>query len=268
MKAVIFDGSAVDDLAGRRIRRLLTDHLSAKGAVTEVWTIRDLKITPCAGDFFCWIRTPGQCIFDDDNRRLAAAVVNSDLLIYLTPVTFGGYSACLKRAVDHLIQNVLPFFIKLEGETHHQKRYTAYPDFLAIGWLDQPEPDAEACFRNLVRRNAINMHARRFCGGIVLAGQPDEAIATAIGDWLNWPSPATEPAGSAPIGYPAAESLFRPVRQAVLLVGSPKLRQSTSHALGRYLLDQFDPAAVSANTFFLPAINHSPEKMAAMFQAV
>ena len=45
-----------------------------------------------------------------------------DLVIYLTPVTFGGYSSELKRMVDHQIQNISPFFTSVQGEIHHQRR--------------------------------------------------------------------------------------------------------------------------------------------------
>ncbi|MCK4899409.1 MAG: hypothetical protein KAS38_11555 [Anaerolineales bacterium] len=62
-----------------------------------------------------------------------------DLMVYLTPITFGGYSSALKRMVDHQIQNVLPFFARVSSETHHRKRYKKYPDLLAVGWMDEPD---------------------------------------------------------------------------------------------------------------------------------
>ena len=71
-------------------------------------------------------------------------------MVYLTKVTFGGYSSALKRMVDHQIQNISPFFaMKVAGETHHQKRYEKYPDFLAVGWTDALDPQAEAVFQHL-----------------------------------------------------------------------------------------------------------------------
>jgi len=43
---------------------------------------------------------------------------------FLTPITFGGYSSSLKKnGGSSKIQNVLPFFQQVNGETHHQKRY-------------------------------------------------------------------------------------------------------------------------------------------------
>ena len=111
------------------------------------------------------------------NRTLAASIVGSDLKVYLTPITFGGYSSALKRMVDHEIQNIAPFFVRVEGETHHRRRYERYPDFLAVGWADEADADVEAVFRHLVGRNAINFHARRSVAGVI-TGQPAACAST------------------------------------------------------------------------------------------
>ena len=52
--------------------------------------LSEQEIGNCAGDFVCWIRSPGICNVDDDNRAIAEDTVASDLVVYLTPVTFGG----------------------------------------------------------------------------------------------------------------------------------------------------------------------------------
>jgi multimeric flavodoxin WrbA len=136
MNAILLDGSKEDGDTGERVRTALAAELQTQGWDVEHIVLREKKIGPCAGDFFCWIRSPGVCNVDDDNRGIAASIVASDLMVYLTPVTFGGYSSALKRMVDHQIQNVSPFFAKIEGETHHHKRYQKNPDLLAVGWID------------------------------------------------------------------------------------------------------------------------------------
>ena len=140
MKAIILNGSRDNDTTGERLRAALQTKLQERGWEVEHILLREKNIGNCAGDFYCWVRSPGVCNVNDDNRDLAASIINSDLMIYLTPVTFGGYSSELKRMVDHQIQNILPFFAKVEGETHHRPRYARYPDFLAVGWLDQADP--------------------------------------------------------------------------------------------------------------------------------
>ncbi len=77
--------------------------------------VSERRIGPCMGDFFCWTRSPGECTQDDDNREISRTFVGSDLVVFLTPVIFGGYSSELKRALDHLIPNISPFFVTLGG---------------------------------------------------------------------------------------------------------------------------------------------------------
>ena len=154
MKAILLNGSLKNDSTGERVRAALMAQLQAQGWEVEHFALCESKIGNCAGDFFCWIRTPGICNVDDDNRVIAAAIIASDLMVYLTPVTFGGYSSTLKKMVDHQIQNISPFFTQVEGETHHQKRYQKHPDLMVVGWMDTPDAQAEAVFRHLAQRNA------------------------------------------------------------------------------------------------------------------
>jgi hypothetical protein len=120
--------------------------------------LRDLAIAPCTGCFMCWVRTPGICVQDDAGRNVAASVIRGDVLVLVTPITFGGYSSELKKAVDRTIPVILPFFERLAGETHHQPRYAEYPSIVAVG-IGPATPEEERLFRQLVKRHARNMHA-------------------------------------------------------------------------------------------------------------
>lgn len=125
----------------------------------EVVNLAESYILPCMGCFACWVKTPGVCVKDDDGRRIAQQVMQSELIVLVTPVTFGGYSSTLKRMVDALIQTISPFFRQVKGEVHHQQRYSRYPALLAIGIMPKPDSESEAIFRQLVARNAVNFHA-------------------------------------------------------------------------------------------------------------
>lgn len=268
MKAILLDGSHANDSTGERVRVALTAQLQADGWDVEHVVLREKKIGNCAGDFFCWVRSPGVCNVNDDNRTIAAAIVASDLMIYLTPVTFGGYSSALKRMVDHMIQNISPFFAKVAGETHHVKRYKKYPDFLAVGWMDAPDAQAEAVFRHLVHRNALNFYAKKSSCGIVVASQSDDEILVSMQNWLKdlQSSQLSQKAelstnGDHKIG--ASE-----IRRALLLVGSPKTRKSSSNSLGGYLFERLSARSIQTETIYLHTVLRSPEKMQALFDAV
>jgi multimeric flavodoxin WrbA len=268
MKAVILDGSHAYDITGGRVKAALVEQLTAQGWEINDLVLRDKKIGNCAGDFFCWIRNPGMCNTDDDNRDIAAAVINSDLQVYLTPITFGGYSSALKRAVDHQIQNIAPFFAKVNGETHHAPRYGKYPDFLVIGWQEQADAQAEAVFRHLTWRNALNFYAKRSVTGVVLASQTDGEITAAVQGWLKGIHNGTKPhAVKLPINGQAASGAVE-IRRAVLLVGSPRTKKSTSHSLGGYLFDKLGAQNIQTETVFLHTTLRSAKKSQKMLEAI
>jgi len=268
MKALLLNGSDANDLTGQRLQQALEAALQARGWQVEPVLLREKKIAPCAGDFFCWVRTPGVCNFDDDNRQIAASIVNSDLVIDLTPVTFGGYSALLKRAVDHLIQNISPYFTRLAGETHHRRRYARYPDFLLAGWQAAPDPQAEGIFRHLAHRNTLNFYARRSVCGVALSTQSDAELRAQADAWLQALEAGAQIPATALPQPPLAPAAAVPPRRAVLLVGSPQGRGSSSHALGSYLMEQLAARSVQTDTILIyPALNQ-PEKMQALLQTL
>jgi multimeric flavodoxin WrbA len=273
MKAILLDGSHENDNTGGRVRAMLSQELTGRGWEVEHILVREQKIGNCAGDFFCWIRNPGMCNVDDDNRVIAEAIVRSDLMVYLTPVTFGGYSSALKRMVDHQIQNILPYFSQVGGETHHQKRYSQYPDFLAVGWMPQADPHSDAVFRQLCERNAINLFAEKAVSGVVLESQPDGEILTALQGWLNdlqTPRVGKLPPNGITLSSLAADpgrAAF-PIKRALLLVGSPRTRKSSSNSLGGYLFEQLSAQSIQTETVYLHTVLRSPEKMSALFGAL
>ncbi len=136
--------------------RVLSEHHALD---IEVISLQDSEIAYCRGCFECWIKNPGECAIDDDARDICAKIINSDLLVYLTPIVFGAYSPTLKVLLDRSIPLIHPFFKRIDGEYHHQKRYDKYPSILGIGILEQPDSELEELFRRNISRNALNMHA-------------------------------------------------------------------------------------------------------------
>ena len=284
MKAILLDGSQANDNTGERVQAALTAELQARGWDVEHIFLREKKIGNCSGDFFCWIRTPGVCNVADDNRSIAEAMVASDLVVYLTPVTFGGYSSTLKRMVDHQIQLVSPYFTKVAGETHHQKRYANYPDLLVIGTMETPDRESELVFQHLVQRNAVNWHANRYASGVVIEQQTDQQILTSLQNWLDdlqngQPTqmvalpvdgdPSTvSPSSSTPWIRTENQARTSEMKRALLLVGSPKTRKSTSDSLGGYLFEQLEARSIQTETIYLHTVLRSPAKMQALLEAV
>lgn len=176
MKAVILDGSREDDNILSNISSIIISELSGAGWDVEPLILRNMKIAYCVGCFNCWVKTPGECRFKDDGAKIARSFIQSDLTIFLTPVTFGGYSSMLKKGLDRIICVISPFFMKINGEVHHQKRYDKYPNVLGIGVLPQPDTLCEQIFTTLIGRNSINMHAPAHKAGVILSSQNPKAM--------------------------------------------------------------------------------------------
>lgn len=154
MQVTVLNGAANSGNLGERLAKLLTEEL-ANQAATEVVPLGAEAIDSCSGCFGCWTRTPGQCWKEDTGRQLAGQAVRSDLLVFLTPVTFGGYSADLKKAVDRMIPLLSPYHLRVTGEVQGK----GLPRLLAVGWMDGSDVEAVRLFSRLVERNGQTFHA-------------------------------------------------------------------------------------------------------------
>ncbi len=118
----------------------LSDLLESHDHKVTTFVLRDMDIRYCVGCFGCWVKTPGECVNADDSAQIRREIVNSDLLIFASPVIIGFTSAVLKRVHDKCIPLVLPYLGIFDGECHHPGRYDSYP---VMGLILQPESDTD-----------------------------------------------------------------------------------------------------------------------------
>ena len=172
MKAVIFNGAKENDFAIDKIKTELIAQLTDKGWKVESIELRNKRIAGCLGCFGCWIKTPGMCVIDDYGRESTKKALQSDLLVWLTPITFGGYSSELKKALDRLIPILLPYFESYHGQIHHKMRYDKYPNLLVVG-TQTHSSGYEETFSMLTERNVLNFRPPRHATGVF---QEDEIV--------------------------------------------------------------------------------------------
>ena len=180
-RALILDGRIGEDTVAEQSLELATAWFHDRNWNVTTLRLGELEIAPCIGCFGCWIKTPGECVIDDAGRDVARHIVGSDVVVYLTPIQFGGYSYELKKALDRSIPIISPFFRKVKGEVHHKKRYARYPNVAALGWSKRLTEHEDDIFENLVQRNAINMHAPKTAVGVL--GPEDADVMDRCIEW-------------------------------------------------------------------------------------
>ncbi|WP_026477121.1 flavodoxin family protein [Alkaliphilus transvaalensis] len=166
MNALILNGRLKANKEIDEVNKLTYDILLGKGYEVESILLQEKKIGECTGCFGCWVRTPGICVIDDFGRMLAEKIMKNDLVIWLTPVVYGGYSSEMKKGLDRIIPLLLPFFEKIEGEIHHKKRYDRYPRVVVLGLMEDENQEIEEIFLDLIIRNSLNWY-NSFTGGTV-----------------------------------------------------------------------------------------------------
>lgn len=140
------------------------------------------KIDECSGCFNCWIKTPGECIKDDDNNEKNKLIVNSDYVIFISKISYGNYSSSFKVVLDRLIPNIQPFFTLINNEMHHKKRYKIDPKIFTIGYNSNITKQEENTFKAISARNMINFHSKQ---NEVLVVSSDEELNKNIFMKLN-----------------------------------------------------------------------------------
>lgn len=112
----------------------------------------------CIGCFKCWSHKPGECVINDSGQDFAREFIESHIAIFINPITFGGYSSNIKRALDRILPNILPYFKRYKGEIHHQNRYDRYPPTIFVG-ISKNESEKKI-FSKVIERNCLNIPQR------------------------------------------------------------------------------------------------------------
>jgi multimeric flavodoxin WrbA len=178
MRAVLLDGSIQDEMGGAR--EAAREYLLSRGYQVEEVKLKDMDIADCTGCFACWTRTPGRCVIPDDGIAVAAQFATSDVVVLLSPLTFGGYSYHLKKALDRSIGIVLPFLRTIDGEVHHPRRYGHRQRLVAIGMLPARDGEAQQAFSQLVERNSRNMNPVGWATALVFSDESPEMATIAV----------------------------------------------------------------------------------------
>jgi multimeric flavodoxin WrbA/putative sterol carrier protein len=95
------------------------------GGEVETVDLRKKKIKYCTGCFTCMTKTPGKCVLNDDmTEELFPKWLDSDLVVYATPLFHYTVNAPMKTFIERTWPTSLPFFEKhSDGRWHHPWRH-------------------------------------------------------------------------------------------------------------------------------------------------
>lgn len=156
MNILIISDSSDKSILGTKIKDDLKNYLNANKHKVSCFNIQADDIHYCVGCFGCWLKTPGKCVFNDISSDMNKAYIESDIAIFLSPVKYGCYTPAIRRTLDRMLPNILPFFKKISGEVHHAPRYSKYPSFITYGYGEDITAQEAETFRSLSNANAIN----------------------------------------------------------------------------------------------------------------
>jgi ferredoxin-NADP reductase/NAD(P)H-dependent FMN reductase len=246
MKAVILNGADVDSPAVDDLCAEVERQLAGQPAASRSFHLRHFAVGHCLGEFDCWVKTPGRCRIHDEGQEIERAVHDADLLVLLTPVSFGGYGAQLKKAIDRLIPLISPFFEKRADLTHHQHRYERLPRFVGIGWDSAPSAQRQRLFGAFVESNALNLGCPAWAAALVGEDRTSwrETVSRAMaacaapGNASGSLDEATRVLHQMVSADPAPQRFMARPTVAILLCSARAAGTSTSESLASYLQQQ------------------------------
>ena len=159
----------------------LTVDLS-RHADAEWIDLSGLKIAHCVGCFGCWTKTPGRCVIRDDAVKVYPRIAQSDTLLYVSHIKYGGYDTVMKTMLERASTVQQAFIRILDGETHHVQRQVA-PKRAAILAYGASSAEEQALFRQLVDRNARNMNFQHWEVTFCSREQVDALVEKEVAKW-------------------------------------------------------------------------------------
>ncbi len=134
--------------------------------------LKDKKISSCTGCFSCWSETSGECIHEDDMDDLLEQYIESDLIIWATPLYHHDMTAIMKKFVERTLPLNKPDIVEIDGIYTHPQRYDlSHQEHILISNCGFPE-------RHNFRLLEEHME-------MILGGEPEEKILTVMGELLR-----------------------------------------------------------------------------------
>ncbi len=90
----------IADEGKQQIGLELQQILRSQGVQVEYISLEKVNVKPCVSCGGCTYKTYGKCVVRDDGDWIYPKVIGAEVVIFVTPITFGSYSFKIKRVFD------------------------------------------------------------------------------------------------------------------------------------------------------------------------
>ncbi len=186
MDVIIFNGSLKNGNQHLSIQRSIEKELTSIGVEWETIILNSTDLKSCIGCFKCWDTTPGICtgIKGDSGNEIIRKVIQSKMIVYLTPLTFGGFSSELKKMIERFLPLLQAGVVLVKGETHHRKRYDKYPSILAIATTDEKDEEEVEIFKHLMHRLSLNFYPPKYIAEVLDLKEDEKVVEKKLSQYL------------------------------------------------------------------------------------
>ncbi|KYK38634.1 MAG: flavodoxin family protein [Theionarchaea archaeon] len=160
MKVVVFNGSPRAENGNTHVMvQEFSKGAKQGGADIENIFLAKKEISHCKGCFSCWGKS-STCIISDDMQQLLKKFIESDIVVFATPVYMDNVTGITKQFMDRLIPLLDPHMeTDAQGESVHRKRFERYPSIVVISNCGYPEQSHFQVLHVLFKRVARNLRS-------------------------------------------------------------------------------------------------------------
>ncbi len=97
------------------------DGMEEAGASVELFYAKRLNVKPCAGEYYCWNKKPGQCYINDNMQSLYPKLRDADILVLATPV-YIPLPGEMQNLINRLVPLIDPILKMRNGRTRARFR--------------------------------------------------------------------------------------------------------------------------------------------------
>ena len=133
---VLVVNTTTDTSVTGKIDEMLQDN----GTEYEIIEAAALKIGPCIGCNYCWLKTPGICSVKDDYEEILKQIIKADQLWVISDTALGFIDHKGKNIFDRILP-IATMYLKFKGDQmRHVSRYKKRTD---IGLIVTGEADMD-----------------------------------------------------------------------------------------------------------------------------